>query len=388
LLLNDIEKIYNTEECADNMAITITPYKKEDIKSVIQFNKRLSSGGVNFKFPETHVSEWLPNTDGTNIYMDFFLAKEKNEVRGGYIIKHQRFFIKGKTIDLPLLKSPISEGIIDRSYVTLGIRLLLDVLKKHPVIFTLGIGGYGRPVARMLKTSKWSMFSVPFYFKIHNPFNFLRKIYFLRKKKVIKTALDILAFTGIGVLGLYLLQWILDKRYSPNRAVMCERFYKYETWADELWEKVKQSYALIAVRDAQTLNILYAKSSRFINLGIKENNRIIGWAVVLDSQMKNHRHFGDMRLGTMVDSLAYPENAAKVISSASEYLKKRGVDIIVANYSHSEWRLGFKKSGFLKGPSNFIFASSQDLTRQISPFQEHLDKIFMCRGDGDGPYNL
>jgi hypothetical protein len=146
---------------------------------------------------------------------------------------------------------------------------------------------------------------------------------------------------------------------------------------------------LIAVRDAETLNILYPPNNpRFIKLLIKENGKIIGWAVALDTRMKNHSHFGNMRVGSIVDSLSLPEDALKIILATSRYLEKRKVDIIVANYSHRAFRLAFKKSGFLRGPSNFIFAASKDLTRQISPFQENTSKIFMCRGDGDGPINL
>jgi hypothetical protein len=46
------------------------------------------------------------------------------------------------------------------------------------------------------------------------------------------------------------------------------------------------------------------------------------------------------------------------------------------------------RTGFLRGPSNFIFAASPALAAAIAPFEEHASRIFFTRADGDGLYRF
>ena len=66
---------------------------------------------------------------------------------------------------------------------------------------------------------------------------------------------------------------------------------------------VQEDY--IAKRDAATLDCLYPPSDpRFIRIRTDH-----GWAVLLDTPMSAHKQFGDLRVGTIVDCLAPPEEA-------------------------------------------------------------------------------
>ena len=146
---------------------------------------------------------------------------------------------------------------------------------------------------------------------------------------------------------------------------------------------------MVAVRTSNILNILYpSDNQRFIRLKVSVNECVIGWAVVLDTRMFNHKQFGNMRVGSIIDCLALPENATIVVSSATEYLKNAGVDLIVSNQSHESWCAGLRESGFMKGPSNFIFSASKKLTTKLKPIEINKSKIHMNRGDCDGPINL
>ena len=146
---------------------------------------------------------------------------------------------------------------------------------------------------------------------------------------------------------------------------------------------------MIAVRDGITLNILYpSKNERFIRLKVLRNDKIVGWAVVLDTSMTNHKQFGDMRVGSIVDCLSLPEDTLEIIVSATEFLTGKGVDIIVSNQSHTSWCSAFKNAGFMKVPSNFIFAASKRLTELLHPFDLNKSNIHLNRGDGDGPIHL
>jgi hypothetical protein len=100
--------------------------------------------------------------------------------------------------------------------------------------------------------------------------------------------------------------------------------------------------------------------------------------------MKGHKQFGNLYVGSIVDSLSAPEWADDVLFHATQYLRKKGVDIVVSNQSHAAWGAGLKKQGFLQGPSNYGFAGSPGLVQGI----QSVRTCHINRGDGDGPINL
>ena len=181
--------------------------------------------------------------------------------------------------------------------------------------------------------------------------------------------------------------FFLRKRKFNFPNLKIKEFKKFDNTFDRLWNKEKIKYEFIAVRDSLTLNKLYS-DSKFAKIVVYENNDIIGWVVLLNTQMKNHKQFGSMRVGSIVDCFADPKNATKILYSATEYLKNCKVDIIVSNHSHLVWNKSFQNIGYLQGPSNFLFATSNELAKEIEPFKENYKKLFLMRGDGDGPINL
>ena len=91
-------------------------------------------------------------------------------------------------------------------------------------------------------------------------------------------------------------------------------------WADEIWLRSRESYGLTAARDAATLDALYPiDDPRFVRVRTAD-----GWAVVLDTQMQNHKQFGEMRVGTIVDCMAPIGAAGLVIRAATSVLEARG----------------------------------------------------------------
>jgi len=371
------------------MNIEIRRYTKDDIDSVKAFNKRLSDCVVSHKFPESETSSWLPDIDGRRIFQEYFLTFDDDIVRGGYILKHQDFYINGKIVPIADYQLPLSEGIIDKKYRLVGVLVLMNALKRQKKLFGLGMGSYDAPIAKTLKAAHWKMYEVPFYFKVVRPFTFLREITFLRKHPVKRFILDLLAFSGVGWLFTKFYQFILkDKNFNKN-SVLSEIVEGFSGWADDLWDRCKGSYFFIAVRDSEALNILYPeKSKRFTYIKVKQNDEAIGWAVVTHRKMTNHKQFGNMHVGTIVDCLALPKHAFKVTKIAADYLEKQNVDIIVSNQCHFTWCLAAKKAGFIKGHSNFIFTSSVELSELLEPYETNLPNSFLNRGDGDGPIHL
>ena len=164
---------------------------------------------------------------------------------------------------------------------------------------------------------------------------------------------------------------------------------EFQDWTDDLWNACCGQYGLCAVRDRAALQVLYPRDERkFIRLKVLRDGRPIGWAVLLDTQLSGHKHFGAMRLGSIVDGFAAPADAACVVCRSRAFLENQGVDLIVSNQSHTAWCQALRRCGFLGGPSNFVFASSKKLTELLASRGVGDREIHLNRGDGDGPVHL
>lgn len=370
--------------------ITIQPYAERHTEAVRCFNDRLKAGGAKSRFPLSPVPAWLPKITGRKIFQEYYLAVDgERAVSGGYILKHQEFWIKDRVLSIADYHLPISEGSVNKSYPQIGAMLLRDAIGRQPLLYGLGIGGYQEPLARMLQAAGWNMFSVPFFFRVVRPTAFLRNIAFLRRSAAKRMALDLSAATGLGWLGIHAFQAFRVLKEAKVPTAEAEPVDEFSDWVDELWDSCKERYGMSAVRDAETLRILYPKNNdKFIRLKISRRSRTIGWVVALDSQLSGHKHFGNMRLGSIVDCFASVADAAAVVGAARRYLESRGVDLIVSNQSHIAWQRGFRQAGFLSGPSNFIFAASRELTELLRRDGVENNDLHLNRGDGDGPINL
>jgi hypothetical protein len=104
--------------------------------------------------------------------------------------------------------------------------------------------------------------------------------------------------------------------------------------------------------------------------------------------MTGHRHFGDLRVGTIVDGLAISGMEQSVAHAASQTLEERGVDLIVSNQSHGNWQSALTRCGFFRGPSNRIFAVSPALAQRLHPVESQFPFYHFTRGDAAGPIHL
>ena len=98
---------------------------------------------------------------------------------------------------------------------------------------------------------------------------------------------------------------------------------------------------MATVRDANTLRLLYPASLTHVKrLRVSRNGIPIGWAIV--GIRRKDAKFGEMRVGSIVDCWASPENATAVIRAATQSLEKDDVDLIVSNQSHHAWCRAFE----------------------------------------------
>lgn len=367
------------------MPITIAPYTEADIPAVKEFNRRLRKGGapLDYSFSESPISDWLPALPGAPVYNEFYLAREDGVVRGTYALKHQEFSFYGQIHPVVYLHHPLSEGIVNKKYASVGAQILKYIAREHPILFALGMGGYDRPLPKMLIALRWKHSAIPFYFRVNRPARFLREMQALRRSRKMRIAADVAAFTGTGWAGLKGIQAL---RGTKGRQLKADTdiVEQFDDWTNEIWQKCAPRFAMIGVRDAAVLRAVYPASNRnLIRLKITAAGRTVGWAVVADTKKQAHEQYGNLRVGTILDGLASPEDAPLVIAAATRVLTDRGVDLIASNQSHDAWVGGLKQCGYWKGPSNFIFAAAKKLSEMLDPFEQNLSRSHLTRFDGD-----
>jgi hypothetical protein len=368
------------------LPILIQPYRKEHESGVEEFNRRLqtATGEPDLVFYDYSQPRWLPSDEGSELFNEFFVALDGQTVRGGYALKHQNFlFPDGAVRSVGYYHHPLSEGIVDKRYAIVGSLLLRDALQRTPLLYCLGMGGYDRPLPKMLIGLGWTHCLVPFFFRVVRPARFLRQMQALRDSSWRSLAMDIAAFTGLG--------WAAVKAHQTLAGIRAPRSQPYEVvetaefaeWVDPLWQHSSSAYAMTAVRDGATLRRLYpAAQTHFTRLRLQRHGSDFGWAVV--GERRRDPKYGSMRVGSIVDCWASPGDAFALVQAATSALESRGVDLIVSNQSHVAWRLAFKAAGFAQAQSNFIFAASKKLAELLQPFEQIRDRIHFTRADGDG----
>jgi hypothetical protein len=119
-----------------------------------------------------------------------------------------------------------------------------------------------------------------------------------------------------------------------------------------------------------------------------EGERVDGWAVLYETRARSHPHFGDLHVGTILDCGARPGYARAVAALAARRLDEQGVDLVITNQAHAIWVEGFRRAGFLAGPSNYVLALSPRLAEVVRAQREGERRMHATRGDADGRVHL
>jgi hypothetical protein len=373
------------------MGIRIVPHSTDLRPSVEAFNQRMRSAGSRWGFYVDPEPDWLPKRPGQRVWREYYVAvDEDGSVRGAFALKPQDWWIRGEIAVVTDWQGPVSEGSINPRYATLAVRLLREMVSNRPALYSWGHGGNQQPMVQILRKMGWLMHPTPFCLLVLNPVRFLRRNAYLRTSTSRRLALDLLAFTGAGSVGLRLLHAGLRVKGRRRLSSVPQEVPSFGGWADELWERCKTRYAAIAVRDASSMNALAPARGwpAVIRLRVTRAGEVIGWALVMDTQMHADARFGDMRVGSVVDCLADPQDAGDVIFAATTYLRRRAVDIIVSNQSHPAWIRGFGDNGYALIPRRRLFVASPGLARMLEPFAETALGLHLTNMDGHGPHVL
>lgn len=371
------------------MRISFKTYALEHVPAARAFNDRVQrlSPRKEFSVAEHPVTGRFAPSAGSRAWEEYYLALEGEDVRGGYTLRRLPFWVNGAEQEIGYFYAPVTEGLWDKRYAMVAVQLLRDALRRTPQMFCLGMGGWDNPLPKMLQALKWSFREVPFRFRVCRASRFLREIRPLRTSRLRSLAADIGAVTGTGALGIGAIQRLRGAPGSAGLDVAEET--SFGDWADEVWARGRDGYALTQFRTRDVLELLYpASDPRFLRLRVRRGGEEIGWAVLFDTAMQDDKYFGNLRVGTIIDGFSRTDDAPAVVAAATEFLQDRGVDLIISNQEHEAWVGGLDSAGFLQGPSNFLFAGSRALATSLEPFEATIDRAHLNRGDGDGPIHL
>lgn len=374
------------------MSIKIVPQAPEHEPAVLAFNQRMRDGGSPWGFYSRPDDRWLPRVPGAKTWREYYLAIEGDEhVRGAYALKPQQWLVGGQLHWICDWQGPFSEGAIDPKYATLGLRFVRDMLKKYPLLFSVGHGGTQEPMVRLLRSLGWKMHGMPFCIKVLRPHRFLRRNGYLRRSPRNRALLDVLAWSGLGSVGFHLLQAALSIKGGSTRndgtSSVVERF---DDWADTLWHQHQHEYACVAVRDSSMMNSLIPSSGlqNAIRLRIDRGTTPIGWAVVHHAASTTDARFGDLAVGLISDCFGALSDAPSIIGAATRFLATQNVDLIYSNQSHPVWVGAFMRSGYLKLADKRLFACSPALTALLEPIPSWSRGLHLTNMDGHGPHGF
>src|SRR3990172_11940562 len=157
------------------MAIEVVPYTAGGGGGGAAFNARMRAGGSYWGYYSSPVDEWLPEREGRRTWREHWLAVEDGTlVRGAFGLKPHEWWIRGSPQLVTDWQGPVSEGIISRRYNTLGLRLLREMLRLYPRLYSWGHGGLEQPMLQMLERLGWRLHRTPFLVRVLRPFRFLR----------------------------------------------------------------------------------------------------------------------------------------------------------------------------------------------------------------------
>jgi hypothetical protein len=369
--------------------LEIVPYSPAHREAVERLNAKLAQAGSEWSFPPR---ERPADADQLPAWDESFVAVDGNEVYGGYILKHRRFYLQGRPFDFGALQLPLSLGEVDSAYGHISVALLFDAIRRSPYLYSLGLGSEQTQYARLLTAAGWRHTTVPFLFDVKSPNRFASEIRLPAGKTNVQRVLRVLGRARLAGAALALRRRVATRSIrAPSRSPSPEgrELADFDGVADALFSANADSYVLVADRGEHALSRVYpTEEGGYIRLAVHRDEKIVGWAVVLDAEMRDNKYFGNMRVGSIADCFGTPADALSVVATADAYLTRRGVDIVVSNQFHPVWCDALKMVGYQRGPSNFFFYYSEELAGRLHAIPAWEQGVHLNRGDGEGPGHL
>jgi hypothetical protein len=366
------------------MALRFEIFAESHLPAVREFNRRMTEAHAPSDFLLPTEMKASRKAVGDPIQWTQYVVLDEEFVRGGLLAMQQPAWLNGQLIRAVNYQSPLSEGIADPKHSMVGMQMVKFMQKQADAVFMVGMGAIDRPLPKLLMASGWSVRPVPFLFRVHRAGRFLSELQMLRASATKNVAAQVARFTGLGAAGLAYKQRV---RVSVRGSI--RQIDGWGDWADEVWAQCREHCSFAVLRDRRTLESLYPATDKRTRIFLIDcDGQAIGWSVCFKAEMKNHRHFGNMQVGSILDCMAAPDAMATVATLTDRELGSQGVDLVVMNHSHQAWVEAFHKAGFLDGPSNYMLGMSKKLTDAVRAVTDGEARVHATRGDGDGRIHL
>jgi len=127
------------------MGLRVVYYEASHGPAVRAFNARMRAAhALRFALPESAPAP-NPNTPAPGIeFRHFVVVDDAREVRGGYFIRTQPFYIRGQVHGAGHYNAPLSEGLIEKRYAAVGAVMLAHALGEQPPLCAMGMGSMDR----------------------------------------------------------------------------------------------------------------------------------------------------------------------------------------------------------------------------------------------------
>jgi hypothetical protein len=368
-------------------AVVFRPRTAQDQAAVERFNHRMVDGGSENQVSDTPYPFYGVNTD--HVQVQTWVCAAADEVHGAVTLKTLRFHVSGADEVVAFYKYPVTEARVDKSYALLPVLQQKEVLKRFPLAYGLGVGSLEAPVAQLMIRTGWASLDTWFLFKVFRLNAFLKNIRILPRNPLIRRAMRVARVLGIG--RLYDLAMRLSELCSASSQVAIERVDRWPVEIDTLWETTKGAYSLVGERSRAVLDVLFPPEQavfKKVVVRMPDSQRLLGYIVYTAEHLRDHKHFGNMRLGAIVDVFAAPEDACLVLQAALTQLRSERVDLTVLNHIDERWGKAAQVAGMRRGPSNFFLFLSPGLRARFADLQSDARRFFFTRADGDGPIHL
>src|ERR1043166_9022766 len=199
----------------------IVPYAPEHAVSARPFNARMQAANAPTAF---YLPEEAPAlASGEAITWTHHVVLDGQYIRGGLLEMDQPAWLQGAEVRASNYQSPLSEGISDRKFANVGLRLV-RFMESRGHAYMVGRGSESNPVPGLLKAGGWSVESAPFLFRVHRASRFLREMKIAHATPARSALARMAAATGIGRVGLAAAHW------RPGRGAKKYTLRAVESW--------------------------------------------------------------------------------------------------------------------------------------------------------------
>jgi hypothetical protein len=341
--------------------------------SAISGSGRREAASTGFLLPDRpNDSRAIAAPDRPITWTKYVAVDPAQDVRGGFLLMKQPAVAGGREVRVANYQAPISEGVRDRGFGMVGMLMLKYAHQRWPLTFVVGMGDPARPLPRLLAAAGWRIHVVPFLFRLARPNRVLAELTPLRPRWHLRAGAAAARAFGLAWLGARFLRLRAQPVLWIARRLSIER--------------IEDDYAFAVRRDSSVLEQLYPLDERgAVRFIVRDSDRPVGWAACLLTRMRDDEYFGNLTVKTVLDCEPEPRWAPAVAALAARELERLGADLVITNQLHARWIRAFHASGFLIGPSNYLFAASPSLAAAIG---EAAGRMHVTRGDGDGRVQL